>query len=149
MSAWIPIARPEPKPKQAKAAAAEEAPQKKHRHNLTKAQWDELRERCAAGESRAALALEYDVAMASVYRQTAGLGRTSGKRAADASVQPAEREERPRAKVPDYVRRQAVERARELQNTIAAREKTIAKAEAELAGYRKEFNELQAWLQDN
>ena len=150
MSAWTQIALPEPKPKQAKGGKpAAESGQKKKRRNLSKAKWDELRARCAAGESRAALALEYGVAIGSVYKHTAGLGHTSSKPAAEASEKPAERAERPRAKTPDWVRRRAVARAQELQNTIAAREKTKAELERELTGYRKEFNELQAWLQDN
>ena len=151
MSAWTQIALPEPKPKQAKGGTP-----KKPRRLLTSEEWLRVQERCAAGESRQALAEDYGVSIQAVYNHTAGIDCRRGKQNTGAAAaseraaeRPAERTEPPRAKTPDWVRRKAVERAQELQNTIAAREKKKAELERELTAFHKEFDELQAWLQDN
>ena len=145
MSEWIPIARPDPQIKQA------QPPGRKPRRYLTTGDRLEMQKRAASGEPREQLAKDYDVAMATVNRVCAGIGR-QGRRSGTAespAEAPVNAPERPRVKTPDYVRRYAVGRLRELQEGIATKERQKAQLEKELEPIRKEFSELQAWLDEN
>ena len=150
MSAWIPIAQSEPK------IVPAQSPGRKPRRVLTEEEKQRVRDRAASGEPRAKLALEYDVSMTTINRLCEGVGRC-GRQSKSSTENPVVKlaeapvsaPECPRVKTPDYVRRRAVERVRELQDTIATKRKQKDKLEQELTAAKDEYAELQAWLEEN